>query len=140
MIARNDSGQSMIEAILLGLLVLVPLLWALGILADLHRTALATTAAAREAGFEAARSSSLADAEQSASHAVESALRDHGLDPTGGDVSLSVGGLERGATVEVRVSYPVPVTQAPLLGRVTGPSIEVDALHTAIVDPYRSRP
>ncbi|MDQ4096130.1 MAG: hypothetical protein M3174_08010 [Actinomycetota bacterium] len=137
---RQESGQSLIEAILVSVLILVPVLWAIGILADLHRTALATTSAAREAGFEAARSSSLTDAEGAAVRAVAAALRDHGLNPSRSDVDLSLSGLRRGAFVEVRVSYPVPVTQVPLLGRVAGPAILVDAEHATIIDPYRSRP
>lgn len=135
----DDSGQSLIEAILLSLLLLVPLLWVLGVLADLHRSALATTAAVREAGFEAARSTNTTDAEHAASAAIEQALADHGLDPDEADVRLSLNGLERGGTVEVRVRYGVPVLQAPLLGRVAGPSVVIDASHIAIVDPYRSR-
>jgi hypothetical protein len=136
---KDESGQSLIEALLLGLVVLVPLLWALGVLADLHRTALATTAAAREAGFDAGSSTSVTDAQEAASEAVERALVDHGLDPRSSDVDLALGQLTRGSTIEIRVAYPVTVLQAPLLGRVTGPSIWVDARHSAIVDPYRSR-
>ena len=136
---RNEAGQSLIEAIFLSLLLFVPLLWALGVLADLHRSALATTAAVREAGFEAARSTSEDEAEVAASSAIEQALLNHGLDPDDADVQLSLGGLRRGGSVEVKVVYPVTVLQAPLLGRVAGPSILVDAAHTAIVDPYRSR-
>ena len=123
----------------MGLLILVPVLWALGVLADLHRSALATTAAAREAGFGAGRSTEVVEAEQAASDAVKRAFANHGLDPSESDVELSLGNLERGSTIEVRVAYPVTVLQAPLLGRVSGPSIWVDASHSAIVDPYRSR-
>lgn len=137
---RNDGGQSLIEAIVLGLLVLVPVLWAIGVLADLHRTALATTAAAREAGFEAARSPNAWAAEHAASDAVVVALDNHGLEADRADVSLSLDGFTRGATVEVEVSYPVAVMQAPLLGRIAEPAIEIHAAHSAIVDPYRSRP
>lgn len=53
------------ETILLGLVLFVPVVWALGVLADLHRGALATSAAAREAGFDAARSVDMAEAESS---------------------------------------------------------------------------
>ena len=140
MIPRQESGQSLMEAILVSLLLLVPVLWAIGILADLHRTALATTSAARESGFEAARSTSATEAEVAASQAIAAAMRDHGLEPSQADVALTLNELARGASVEVRISYPVPVTQVPLLGRIAGPSISVDATHSAIVDPYRSRP
>lgn len=136
---RGADGQALIETVLLGLLFIIPLIWALTILADLHRAALAATAAVREAGFEAARSVNLQDAESVVSKSVEEAFRNHGLAASGAKVSLSAGALQRGATVEVSVSYSVPVLQAPFLGSVSGPSIEIRARHLTRVDPYRSR-
>jgi hypothetical protein len=44
-----------------------------------------------------------------------------------------------GAPVEVVVGYDVTVLQAPFLGKVAGPSIEVTARHIARIDPYASR-
>ena len=136
----DDSGQSLIEGIFLSLLLLVPMLWALGVLSDLHRGALAATAAARAAGFEAARSTTLGNAHRAVSTAVAHTFESHGLDPSDAMVDFAAAGLARGSTVEVRVGYEVTVLQAPLLGRVSGPSIRVDASHVAIADPYRSRP
>lgn len=138
---RADAGQALVETILLGLLLLVPLMWCLGVLADLHRSALGTTAAAREAAADGARSTTPADAARSVDRAVASALDDEGLDPARARVDVSIpAGLERGAPVEVEVAYPVTVLQAPLIGRVSGPSIWVRARGIARVDPYRSRP
>ena len=130
----------MIETMLLGLLLLLPLLWVLGVLADLQRGALASAAAAREAGFEAARSDDVADADRAVRDAVHQAFVDHGLPPNAAKVDWSSDpGLPRGGRVEIRISYPVTVMQAPFLGRVAGPSIWVDASHVATIDPYRSR-
>jgi hypothetical protein len=136
----RERGQALIEAILLGLLLLVPLIWTLGVLADVHRTALAATAAAREAGFEAARATGAPGAARAIDRAVAQAFADHGLDPDEARVRVVTNGLARGAPVEVEIAYPVTVLQAPLLGRVAGPSIIVRARHAARVDPYRSRP
>jgi hypothetical protein len=136
----GERGQATIETLLLALLMLVPLVWALGVLADLHRGALATTAAAREAGFEAARASDAATAGSAIDEAVGRAFADHGLDPADAEVRWSGSRLERGAALEVQVGYAVTVTQAPLLGRIAGPSIHVHASHIARVDPFRSRP
>jgi hypothetical protein len=134
----RESGQAMIETILLGLLLLVPLVWMLGVLADVHRTSLAATAAVRAAGFEAARSATAPDAVVAVDEAVARAFVDHGLDPT--EVVVDWGSnLGRGERVEIEIGYPVPVAQAPLLGRVGGPSVWVRARHVARVDPYRSR-
>jgi hypothetical protein len=125
--------------LLLGMLLLVPLIWALGVLADLHRGALATAAAAREAGFQAATASSETTAAAAVEAAVARALSDGGIDPRRARASwAAVPRLERGAVVEVEVSYPVTVLQAPFLGRVAGPSIWVTSRHLARIDPYRS--
>jgi hypothetical protein len=138
--SRSDAGASLIETILLGLLFLVPVIWALGVFSEMHRGALAATAGAREAGFEIGRVTSPADASRAADMAVGQAFADHGLDASKVTVSLSTSGLDRGEPVEVKVGYPVTIFQAPLLGRVAGPSIWIRAEHVTRVDPYRSRP
>ena len=138
--SRSERGGALLETFLLGLLMLVPLVWALGVLADLHRGALAATAAAREAGLDAARSSEPSEANAAVEAAVETAFENQGLDPHDARVRwTSDSQLERGGTVEVEVSYPVTVVQAPLLGRVTGPSVWVRARHIARIDLWRSR-
>jgi hypothetical protein len=98
------------------------------------------TAAAREAGFEAARSASVPDAERAMDDAVARALADMGVEDNRVQVSWNHSGLERGAPVAVEVSVFVPVLSAPLLGSVSDPSIRISARHIARVDPFRSRP
>ena len=140
-VERTDSGAALIETILLGLMLIVPLIWALGVLGELHRGALAATSAAREAGLDAARAPDIAAADRSVSAAVEAAFRNQGLDPNDARVRWAAGAsLPRGGTVEVEVRFPVTVLQAPLLGSVSGPSVWVEARHVARVDLYRSRP
>jgi hypothetical protein len=137
---KAERGIAVVETIMLGLLLLIPLMWALGVLADLHRGALAATAAAREAGVDAARSSNLADADRAVRLAVETAFSDQGLDASDAKVEwTSDSGLARGGTVEVEVAYPVTVLQAPFLGKVAGPSVWVNARHIARIDLFRSR-
>jgi len=135
----RENGQALIETLLLGLFLMIPLLWGLGILADLHRVALATTSAAREAGFELARSASALQGGREADKAIARALVDHGLDPRDARVEWSMNRLERGSPVEVVVSFPVPVVAAPFIGSVSGPSVWVHAKSVARVDLYRSR-
>lgn len=136
---RSEDGQALVETLLLGLIMMAPLLWGLGVLADIHRAALATTAAAREAGFEAARSIDPRHARSAADRAVAIALRDHGLDPGRARVDWAIGGLQRGDAVQVVVSYPVSVLSAPFLGEVAGPAIWTHAKSVARIDRYRSR-
>jgi hypothetical protein len=137
---QRERGSAVIETFVLGLLMIVPLIWVLGVLADVHRGALAATAAAREAGLDAARSSGPAEADAAVDQAVATAFLNQGLDPRDARVRwTSDSQLARGGTVEVEVSYPVTVLQVPLLGRVSGPSVWVRARHVARIDLWRSR-
>lgn len=136
----GERGQALLETLLLVVLLLVPLLWLLTVLAHVHRGALGATAAAREGGFEAARSSDLPNAGRAVDRAVANALADHGLDPERARIRWTAPpDLGRGGVVEIQVSYAVPVFAAPFLGRLAGPSIWLDARHRARIDPYRSR-
>ncbi len=136
----DERGQALVESILLGVVLLVPIVWALMVLADVHRAALASTSAAREAGFDAARSESSAAAGEAVDGAVSSALTNHGLAGESATVDwIAPEGLERGETVEVSVAYPVRVVRLPFMGDAGGPSVWVRATHVARVDPYGSR-
>ncbi len=136
----DDQGQSLIETVLLGLLLLVPLIWALGVLSEIQSGALGTTAAVREAGIDGARQGSVTEAGLAIDAAVTRALTDQGLDASRAEVTWTAPqGMARGGVVEVRVRYPVSILSAPFLGSVAGPSVWVDAVHSARIDPYRSR-
>ena len=138
---RPDEGQALIESILLGLLLLVPVVWGLVVLADLHRAALASTAAAREAGFDAARATDLATANDAVERSVRLAFQNHGLDPSLADVDWSApDGLERAATVNVDVAYSVAVVRIPFISGAGGPSVWVRSSHVVRIDPFGSRP
>lgn len=136
---RDEGGQALLEVMTLGMLFLVPLIWALGVLSELHRAALSSTAAAREAGFDAARATDDRAAARAVDAAVAAVFADHGLDPSEARVAWSGNGLTRGEPLEISISYPVTVVQAPFLARAGGPSIWVHARHVARIDPFRSR-
>jgi hypothetical protein len=136
----RERGQALLETILLGLLLMIPLVWLLSILADVHRSALATTAAVRNAGADAARETSVTAASRAIDDAVSRALADHGIATSGARVRWSAPpALRRGGAVEVEVSLPVSVLQAPFLGRIAGPAIWVNARHVTRIDLFRSR-
>ena len=136
----DERGQALVESLVLGMLLIIPIVWALMVLADVHRSALATASAAREAGFDAARSDDLSAAARSVDRTVELALTNHGLDAGEANVRWSAPvGLERGTRIEVHVSYPVGVARLPFLGEVSRPSIWVRSTHIARVDPFASR-
>ena len=128
--------MALVEAILLGLVLMVPLVWMLGFLDHMHRAALGATAAARSVGFEVAAGTSPSGVQ--IERAVALALRDQGLASAAAelDVRVSDDG-ERGGLVQVEVRYPVPMLDMPSVGQP--PSLWVTARHDAVVDPYRSR-
>lgn len=135
----REDGYALLEVVLLGLLLFVPTIWMLTVAGDLHRAALGSATAAREAGVAAARSDDAAAAHRAARAAGRRSLMERGVDPSASRITLSVGpALDRGSLIEVVVSTRVPVFQAPLLGRVAGPSIELRARHLARIDRYRS--
>lgn len=139
MMGRDDAGHTLLETLLLGLLLLVPLIWTLAVLSDMHRVALAATAAVREAGAAAARASDASRAEGAARAAIGMALADHDVERGNVVTTVDVGGFVRGARVAVLLEVPVPVFSLPFLGRLSGPEVWVRASHEARIDPYASR-
>jgi hypothetical protein len=129
----DDDGSALIETIVLGLILIVPLVWLLGVLAEVHRAALATNSAAREVGWELSRRGTTMGADRAAAVAFD----DHGLGPGSARVSWR-GRVERGEIVVVTVSYPVPVASFPLLGRISEPVVWVRATHEVHVPAHRS--
>ena len=137
--ASSEDGLALVETILVAVVLIVPLVAALGALSDLHRGALAASAAVREAGFEAARSDTAAQADLAVATAVRGAFSDHGLDSRSAEVRwTSAPGFERGGSIEVEVKLPVQVLQLPFLGSAFGPHVWVNARHVARIDPYMS--
>lgn len=134
---NDEGGYAVLEAFLVGLILMVPLVWMLTVASTLHRTALASSSAAREAGLIAARAVTAAEADRKARAAVARALSEQGIDPDSSIVSLSWVS-DRRATVGVEVEVPVRVLTIPFVGRPSGPMILVRASHVAHTDPYRS--
>ena len=138
--SSDERGQALIESLLLGMLLIIPIIWVLMVLADVHRSALAATSAAREAGFDAARSDDVEDAARAIERTAGLAMANHGLDADESNIRWSAPeGIERGARIEVHVAYSVNVVRFPFLGEVSGPSVWVRSTHIARVDPFASR-
>ncbi|MDQ3767551.1 MAG: hypothetical protein M3346_09425 [Actinomycetota bacterium] len=138
--ATDETGMALVETLLVAVVFIVPLMAALGVLSDLQRGALAASAAAREAGFEAARSDSATKANLAVDAAVHVAFSDHGIDARSAEVRWTgAPGFVRGGVIEVEVAYPVEVLQLPFVGAVSEPRVWVNARHVARIDPYMSR-
>jgi hypothetical protein len=130
--------MALVESILLGLVMIVPLVWGLVMLDHVHRAALGATTAAREAGLAAGRLADSTIDRSSVDRAVALALRSQQLDTDRARVELSFPeGMVRGGLVRVGIRYPVPMLDLPVLGEL--PSVWVTAHHDAVIDRYRSR-
>jgi hypothetical protein len=137
-IARDHKGIAVVESLLLGLILLIPVIWMLGVLSALHRSALAAAAAVRDAGSQVSSAEGVSEVERRISSSVDEAFKAHDLDPALTRVSWS-GVLERGGAVDIRVAYPVEVFQMPFLDAAAGPAIWVEAIHHAPIQRYLSR-
>jgi hypothetical protein len=147
-VSEGERGAAVVEFLLVFVALVVPLVYAIAIMADVQRALLAVSTAAREAGRvyataqprEAGRQAELAYEEvllnfgyaagdSGARFVVETACPN----PTSGCAS----GLGPGTEVTVRVTYRVPVARLPFIGAIAGPDLPVGATHHTRVDRYR---
>jgi hypothetical protein len=125
---RGDDGQSLVEAVALGLALLIPLITAVIAATSLHRATLAADAAAREALRSWTVSASSGEGRTRAVMAARHAVSDYGFDPSSLSVQLE-GSLVPGSQVAV-------VTRLPL--RVFGISISLQRRAVGDVDRLRA--
>ena len=146
----GERGAAVVELLVVFVTLLVPLVYAMLVMADVQRALLATSSAAREAGRVYVTGSDRLDAERRAGLAYREILGTYGMragDPRAGMAlragcppaapSGCVGGFGPGAEVRVVVTYRVPVARLPFLGAVAGPSLVIGATHHTRVDRFR---
>jgi hypothetical protein len=149
-LAGSQRGAAVVELLAGFLVLVVPLVYAPVVVADVQRALLATSGAAREAGRVYVTGSSRADAERRAATAYREVLAIYGVeagDPRAamrleagcpaGAPSGCVGGFGPGAEVRVVVTYRVPVARLPLVGGLAAPSVTVGATQHSRVDRFR---
>ena len=147
---RGERGAAVVELLVVFLTLLVPLVYAMVVMADVQRALLATSSAAREAGRVYVTGADRLAAERRAALAYREVLASYGMrvgDPGTGmrlrarcppaAASGCSGGFGPGAEVQVVVTYRVPVARLPFLGAVSGPGITIGATHHTRVDRYR---
>jgi hypothetical protein len=126
----------LIESVLLCVVLLIPLAWGIALLDKVHRAALASTAAARDAGFEAVHSQGLSMPTTAMDRAVDQAFTDQDLDPGIASFHVSAPGLlQRGARIEIQVRYEVRVFGSWL----PFAAVPIRAVHAAHVPSFGSR-
>ena len=103
---RRDSGQAVIEAVVLGLALFVPLIYGVVAVTGIHRTTLAADAAAHEAARAWSTSPTPIEARGRAESAARQAVSDYGFAPAEVEVRID-GQLAPGATVLVVTRLPV---------------------------------
>ena len=144
----GERGAAVIEFLLVFVVLVVPLVYAIVVMADVQRALLAVSTAAREAG-RVYVTAPPRDAEHRAELAYGEVLANFGyaasdhrarlvVETACGDrVSGCVGGPGPGAEVTVRVVYRVPIARLPFVGAIAGPDLPVGATQHTRVDRFR---
>ena len=145
-----ERGAAVVELLVVFLTLLVPLVYAMVVMADVQRALLATSSAAREAGRVYVTGADRVDAERRAGVAYREVLATYGMGagdaragmrlqvgcPAGVGAGCA-GGFGPGAEVRVVVTYQVPVARLPFVGAVAAPNVTVGATQHSRVDRFR---
>lgn len=136
----TERGSAVVEMAFLGTLCFGLLIQMVVLFGQLQRAALATRAAARDAGRAVVLTGSDTQAAWRARAAAVTAARDHGLDDAAIDLRVE-GQPARGALLQIEARTEVRVVGIPLLDRfLPGPTIPVIATQRVRVDRYGSAP
>jgi len=135
---RDDRGSALVEMAILGSLVFALLVQMIVLFGAVQQTALAATAAARDAGRAIALADDDRDGAVRADRAVREAASNHGLAVDALHVDAE-GAVVRNGIVDVEVRSDVPLLRLPGLGRIwPSLAIPVSARYRAHVDRFRS--
>ncbi|HUJ64574.1 MAG TPA: hypothetical protein VLX59_03485 [Acidimicrobiales bacterium] len=100
-------------------------------------TKFAVVEAAKQAARTYVEAPSAAAAGPDAEQAADQALSGYGRDPRRAEVTLLSGEFGRCQRITIEVSYPAPLLELPVVGKV-GSGQAVNADHSELVDPYRT--
>lgn len=140
--ADDDRGSALVEFLVVGVAVLVPVAYLALAATAVQAQVLAGTQAVREAGRAFSTSATATEGRMRAVAAARLAFRDHGLDiPAEGLRITCVGGpcLSPGSSVEVHLAWSVALPWAPL-GEIAEPALPLSAEHLVPIDDYRGDP
>lgn len=114
----DDRGSSSLEFVTVGLVLMVPLVYLMVTMAAIQGGALAIEGAARQAARVFVLAPDLAQAEASATRALEFALADHGIEAGSASIAVTCSPtpancLARRSFVTVTVDLEVPLPLVP---------------------------
>ncbi len=107
----GDDGTSLIEVMVIGVGILLPLILSIAAMGAVQRAALGVSAATRDAARSASVASSRSQAADAALRTAAATLAAYGLDAGSASVRIE-GEFERGKQIGVSVGYPVVVSLA----------------------------
>ncbi|MDO8308049.1 MAG: pilus assembly protein [Actinomycetota bacterium] len=129
----DDTGSAIVEFVVLGIGLLVPLVFAVQSVMALHAAALATGHSVREAARAFGSSATVTEGRHRADVAARLAFADHGLDLPPGTMRIACADgpcLSPGSAVVVTLQWDVPL---PWLGW----AVPVAAEQRVPIDDYR---
>lgn len=141
---RDERGSAVVEFVVLGVLMLVPLVYLVMTTARLQAGAYSASAAAREAARGFVTATSPESAEPRAMAAAGIAFEDQGFGGGQGKLALGCDGspcLRPDGRIEVVATVTVPLPLVPAFARDLVPlEVPVSASHVAVVDRFRAGP
>ena len=139
---RGEAGSALVELTWLSILLLVPLVYVVLAVFEVHRAAFAVDAATRAAGRAYTLAPSQAEAAARARAAAQLALEDQRLEPAQGVLSTTCRPdprdcLSPGSVIDVRMVYPVSLPLMPAALGGNTPSVRVESEHGVPYGTFR---
>jgi hypothetical protein len=137
----SDDGTALVEFFWLGVLLLVPLVYAILFAFDLQRASFAVTEATRSAGraFVTTPNGNVTDATARATAAAEMTFADHGVATRAYTIDAPQcrdnGCFATGGTVRITVHVKVRLPLLPTFG-IDGGVVPVTGIHDEVFDGY----
>lgn len=137
---RSDTGSAMLEFIVVGIGIVMPLVYLAITVMTLHTASFAAHTAAREAARVFMASPSIAQGNAIAVTMMQQAFNDHGVDSSSSHISVTCTNgmcLSPGSLLTVEITSDVPLPFIPRWGDSAPLTWPVDANVTMLVDKFR---